>query len=60
MTSNDNWRKSSYSGGEGGNCVELADREGRVMIRDTQDRSGPVLKVSAQAWCEFVGRVQQR
>jgi hypothetical protein len=60
MTSNDNWRKSSYSGGEGGNCVELADRDGRVMIRDTQDRSGPVLKVSAQAWREFVGRVQQR
>jgi Domain of unknown function (DUF397) len=24
MTSNDNWRKSSYSGGEGGNCVEVA------------------------------------
>ena len=60
MTSNDNWRKSSYSGGEGGNCVELADRDGRVMTRDTQDRSGPVLKVSAQAWREFVGRVQQR
>jgi hypothetical protein len=59
MTSDDNWRKSSYSGGEGGNCVEVA-ATGEVLIRDTQDRRGPVLTVPARAWREFVGQVQER
>jgi hypothetical protein len=59
MTSNDNWRKSSYSGGEGGNCVELSDQAGRVLVRDTQDLQGSVLTVSAGAWREFVGQVQE-
>ena len=59
MTSNDNWRKSSYSGGEGGNCVEVA-ATGEVLIRDTRDRQGPVLTVSARAWREFVGQAQER
>jgi len=42
MTSEMSWRKSSYSGGSGGNCVELADRGGRVLVRDTS-RLVPVL-----------------
>ena len=58
MMTNPTWRKSSHSGE--GNCVEMSGRTDRVLVRDTQDRSGPVLKVSAQAWREFVGRVQQR
>jgi hypothetical protein len=43
MTGNDNrWRKSSYSGGEGGNCIEVGtDADGLVQVRDTQDRTGP-------------------
>jgi hypothetical protein len=57
MTSN--WRKSSYSGGEGGNCVEIA-ATGEVLIRDTQNRQGPVLTVPARAWRDFVGQVQER
>jgi hypothetical protein len=51
-------RKSSYSGE--GNCVELSDQAGRVLVRDTQDLQGPVLTVSAGAWREFVGQVQER
>ena len=39
------WRKSSYSGNGGGNCVELA-AGGRVLVRDSQDRSGPALHSS--------------
>jgi uncharacterized protein DUF397 len=53
-----NWRKSSYSGGEG-NCVEVADSGNRVLMRDTQDRTGPVIKVSLAAWRRFAEQVKR-
>jgi len=44
------WRKSSYSGNGGGNCVEVAGRGSRVLVRDTrQDGAGPVLRFSPAA-----------
>jgi len=59
MTSdNTRWRKSSYSGTQGGNCVEAADHGGRVLVRDTKDRQGPVLTLSAEAWRRFAGQVK--
>ena len=53
-----NWRKSTYSGQSGGNCIEVADRDNRVMVRDTTDKSGPVLKFSPHAWQRFADRVK--
>jgi len=53
------WRKSSYSGNNGGNCVEAGSVPGRVLVRDTQDRAGAVLKFSADAWRAFAGQVKQ-
>ena len=47
------WRKSSYSGTNGGDCVEAADMEGRILVRDTTDRGGVVLSISPGAWCRF-------
>ena len=47
-----NWRKSSYSGPNGGECVEVATAEA-VLVRDTTDRSGPVLTFTAGAWQAF-------
>jgi hypothetical protein len=47
------WRKSSFSGANGGNCVEVADDTGRVLVRDTKDRDGLVLSVPAEAWATF-------
>jgi len=47
------WRKSSYSGANGGNCVEVASADG-VNVRDTVDRDGPTLVISAAAWQAFV------
>ena len=37
------WRKSSYSGGASGNCVEVADANRIVAVRDSRDLQGPVL-----------------
>jgi Domain of unknown function (DUF397) len=46
------WRKSSYSGTNGGQCVEVA-ASGHVLVRDTEDRAGAVLAFSAEAWRKF-------
>ncbi|MFE7559489.1 DUF397 domain-containing protein [Kitasatospora sp. NPDC057500] len=48
------WFKSSYSGGEGGACVEVADATEFVMVRDSKDKSGPQLAFSAVAWQSFI------
>jgi len=47
------WRKSSYSTGDGGNCVEAASGNGTVQVRDTADRGGPAIRVAATAWQRF-------
>jgi hypothetical protein len=47
------WRKSSYSGGHGGDCVEVASAEGGVAVRDSKDQNGPVLLVTAAQWAGF-------
>ncbi|MFI7021791.1 DUF397 domain-containing protein [Micromonospora sp. NPDC049900] len=55
------WRKSTRSGGSGGNCVEVADNlPGVVAVRDSKDPSGPVLTVSPDAWTAFVRQVRHR
>ena len=53
MTSN--WRKSSHSGGQGGQCVEVASAPGHVAVRDTKDNgNGPVLRVSSADWSRLM------
>jgi hypothetical protein len=54
-----NWRKASYSASNGGGCVEVADHDHRVLVRDTQDRTGPVLTVDSAAWRRFAGQVRR-
>ncbi len=50
------WRKSSYSGGEGSDCVEV--RMGAVVdVRDTKDREGGQLTVSSSAWAVFLEKI---
>jgi len=53
------WRKSSYSGGNGGSCVEVGSTD-VVLVRDSQDRTGPVLRLSPAAWHELVAQVKDR
>ncbi len=48
------WRKSTYSGTNGGGCVEAGvANPGRVLVRDTTNRAGAVLDVPADAWRAF-------
>ncbi|QYX80152.1 DUF397 domain-containing protein [Streptomyces akebiae] len=49
------WVKSSYSGAEGGQCVEVAAATAVVHVRDSKAVAGPVLIVSRAAWAGFVG-----
>jgi Domain of unknown function (DUF397) len=50
----DNWRTSSYSSGSGGQCVETASADCTIMVRDSTDRDGPMLTISASAWSQFL------
>ena len=54
------WRKSSYSGGNGGDCVEVASTPGVVLVRDTTNRAGAVLAVPVAAWQRFTARLMSR
>jgi hypothetical protein len=49
----DAWRKSSYSGSNGGACVELASDSGVILVRDTTNRDGGTLNFTADAWARF-------
>ncbi|KAF4410850.1 MULTISPECIES: DUF397 domain-containing protein [Streptomyces] len=52
---NARWRKSSYSGNTGGECVEVADdRRDAVLVRDSKNPTGPVLTLAPGAWRAFV------
>lgn len=49
------WRKSSYSGENGGDCVEMSiPHSGAIAVRDSKDPNGPRLMVSREAWQAFV------
>ncbi|MFJ2933727.1 DUF397 domain-containing protein [Streptomyces sp. NPDC087219] len=53
--SNTRWRKSSYSDGDGGNCLEVLDGvTGVVPVRDSKNPTGPALLLSTAAWTAFV------
>jgi hypothetical protein len=52
------WRTSSYTGNGGGNCVEVRDAARMILMRDTKDRSGPVLRFSPAVWCRFAGQIK--
>ncbi|MBL1067677.1 DUF397 domain-containing protein [Streptomyces sp. 7-21] len=53
------WRKSSYSGGNNGTCVEVADGfPGVVPVRDSKN-PGPALVVPTRAWAAFLDLVKR-
>ncbi|MFE4331173.1 DUF397 domain-containing protein [Streptomyces sp. NPDC056831] len=49
------WFKSSYSGSDGGDCVEVAAGAGAVYVRDSKVAGGgSVLRVGRGEWATFV------
>ncbi|WP_410811710.1 DUF397 domain-containing protein [Micromonospora sp. 067-2] len=53
------WRKSTRSGGSGGDCVEVADNvPGVVGVRDSKDAAGPALAFAPAAWSAFLAQVK--
>jgi hypothetical protein len=53
------WRKTTYSGNGGANCVQVGDTADAVLIRDTKDNGqGPVLRVSPGAWETFTASLR--
>jgi hypothetical protein len=53
-----NWRKSSYSSGNGGDCVESASSAAGVLVRDSKDPNGPALALTPQDWRAFTGQIK--
>jgi hypothetical protein len=61
------WRTSSHSGGNGGQCVEVAaipachDETDRICaVRDSKNRGGPVLAFGPGQWQLFIAEVKAR
>ena len=53
------WRKSSYSGTTGGNCVEVSQNlPGAVAVRDSKDPDGPKLAFGPDEWLAFTAGVK--
>ncbi|MFF3375627.1 DUF397 domain-containing protein [Streptomyces sp. NPDC002680] len=49
------WHKSSYSGGDGGNCLEVAPGHPTLVpVRDSKNPQGPKLTLRPEAWTAFV------
>lgn len=53
------WRTSTYSSNGGATCVEVGRAPDVVLVRDTQDRTGPVLRFTPQAWRGFAAAVKR-
>ncbi|MFI8365614.1 DUF397 domain-containing protein [Streptomyces sp. NPDC085466] len=48
------WRKSSYSGDSGGECIEFADLTAHIAVRDSKNPEGPAFLASPAAFTAFV------
>ncbi|WP_419666183.1 DUF397 domain-containing protein [Streptomyces sp. 2-1] len=48
------WRKSSYSGDQGGSCVEIAEAPTTIAIRDSKNPAGPTLTLDPAAFTTFL------
>ncbi|PZH08371.1 DUF397 domain-containing protein [Streptomyces sp. NTH33] len=54
------WFKSSYSGGAGGECIEVAALPASVHVRDSKDTTRGTFTVAPAAWSAFVARTGRR
>jgi hypothetical protein len=52
------WRKSTYSGANGGDCVEVGNAASVVFVRDTKNRDLETLAFTADAWRKFTAELR--
>jgi hypothetical protein len=53
------WRKSSFSGDDGSNCVEIAALPGGCrVVRDTKNAGGPVVVFTSAEWTVFLDHLK--
>lgn len=52
------WRKSTYSGGNGSDCVEVAASTDSVLVRDTKNRAITTLIITPAAWAHFAASLK--
>jgi hypothetical protein len=52
------WRKSSRSGSQGGQCVEVATARTRWYVRDSKNPDSGVLRVDAAQWSAFLSAIR--
>lgn len=54
------WRTASYSSNGGGNCIEVADDDSRILVRDTKLHGhGPTLRFTPGAWRRLAKHIKQ-
>ena len=49
------WKKSSKSGANNGECVEVRRRDDAIQVRDSKNPDGPILRFTREEWSAFVG-----
>jgi len=54
------WIKSSYSGSNDNDCVEVATTPGTIHVRDSKNVQGPRLAFAPEAWADFVSHTADR
>ena len=52
------WRTSSYSGSNGGTCIEVGTANSAVAVRDSRDQDGPQLAFPADTWQAFTTQLK--
>jgi hypothetical protein len=52
------WRVATYTGANGGDCVEVGDTDHAILIRDSKDRTGGTLTFTAATWQTFTNSLR--
>lgn len=58
MANEPTWRVATYTGSNGGNCVEVGGTNRTILVRDTKDRDGGTLTIPAAAWQSFANSLK--
>jgi hypothetical protein len=54
------WRKATYSSGNGGNCIEVGTAGRTVAVRDSKDPDGAKLAFTPESWAAFTRALKSK